>query len=153
MLKRPGQENSNMESTNLKKAMDLCFKFNCILHEALELQQDEVLSIKSCTSLRHFDGMGNLSSSGMIAFWHEVDDLLERFDRGKVKLLPKLHRISMHNQQGYSPRDHHASHHHGPTKHRYWFQRLRDFGANVTVNFIQIFNFQFSYWQHRAKEA
>ena len=107
MIKRPIFANMHEK---LKQAMNLRFKFNRCLHETLEQQNNKVLTIRSCTTPDHFDSMGNLTSKGMIAFWHEVDDLLEHFDRGKVKLDPRLHNFSapvVHKKSDFHYRSHH----------------------------------------------
>ena len=82
-------------------------------------QKFNVLSIKSCTSIEHFDRMGNLSTKGIHNFWKELDDLLDRFDAYKVKLLPRSKKTQMRatpswrtddsamNWQGYKYNHHH----------------------------------------------
>ena len=69
---------------------DLCrlrVKFNEILNESASRQKYNILSIKSCATIKHFDCMDNLSAKGMCNFWEELDDLLDQFDANKVKLL------------------------------------------------------------------
>ena len=90
MIQRIGIPKDNQK---LRVVCDLRFKFNSILHKAVNNQGHLVMSIRSCTTAGHFDGAGNLSNRGKITFWHEVDDLLSRFDKNKVKLLPHLHEI------------------------------------------------------------
>ena len=42
-----------------------------------------------------------LSNKGKFDFWYEMDDLIERFDRQEVKLLPKLHMKKTHQLKSY----------------------------------------------------
>ena len=67
-------------------------KFNDLLNEAAARQEQHIMNIKCCQNFEHFQRSGELSAKGKAAFWAEVDDLLERFDRGKVKLIPKINR-------------------------------------------------------------
>ena len=85
------QQQGTFQDVRMQQILDLHFKFNTMVHEAIARQGNRVLSIRSCTTPDHFDAMGNLSIKGKIDFWHEVDDLLECFDRVEVKLLPRLH--------------------------------------------------------------
>ena len=66
-------------------------KFNEMLNEAAARENAYVMNLHACTTLDHFDRQGNLSSWGKSAFWYEVDDTIERFDRRdpKYKLLPQ----------------------------------------------------------------
>ena len=64
------------DNLKLKSILDLRFKFNFILHAAIENQDHCVMSIRSCATANHFDAVGNLTNRGKIAFWHKVDDLL-----------------------------------------------------------------------------
>ena len=89
MIHRPQQRGMD------KKLVEMCsvkYKFNRILHESIEAQGHRVICIPTCNDAKYFDNHGNLTNVGKINFWREVDDLLERFDRDKVKLLPKLHK-------------------------------------------------------------
>ena len=61
-------------------------KFNLALEDACAKQNQRILQIQSCSSIDHFDTQGNLTSSGKLACWKEIDDLLEQFDRGKISL-------------------------------------------------------------------
>ena len=85
------QQQGTFQDVRMQQILDLHFKFNTMVHEAIARQGNRVLSFRSCTTPDHFDAMGNLSIKGKIDFWHEVDDLLKCFDRGEVKLLPQLH--------------------------------------------------------------
>ena len=93
--------------SKINKICNLRFKFNKILHEAADEQGHKVLSIRECSG-HHFDDLGNLTNTGKIAFWKEMDFLLEEFDNDKIKLLPKLHKISSTNEdRGSAQRQHH----------------------------------------------
>ena len=83
----------------LNRILDLRYQFNLVLHEAAARQNQHVMSIRSCSAADHFDGQGNLSARGQLAFWHEVDNLLECFDRQDIKLLPHLHLKKCNLQQ------------------------------------------------------
>ena len=74
---------------NKKQAIFDCrAKYNDALNNAVSRINHRIMTINSCNTTGHFDVKGNLSTKGKTAFWHEIDDLLDRFDRDKVKLLP-----------------------------------------------------------------
>ena len=87
MIKR----NKMFQQSRIAELCEARLQFNKILHEAIGLQDHRVMSIRTCKSPDDFDALGNLSNQGQIKFWKEIDYLLEKFDRNKVKLLPKLH--------------------------------------------------------------
>ena len=47
-----------------------------------------MMTISSCNTIDHFNKWGNLLMKGKYAFWYEMDELLERFDKDDIKLLP-----------------------------------------------------------------
>ena len=63
-------------------------KFNDALNAGAARIEQHMLTLNSCNTSSHFDNWGKLSHRGRSAIWHEIDDLLERFDEGRVKLLP-----------------------------------------------------------------
>ena len=65
----------------------LCHRFNDHLNDAVAKTNQFILTMSSCNSYDHFDHRRNLSK-GRISLWHELDDLIDRFERNKVKLLP-----------------------------------------------------------------
>ena len=84
-------------------------------------QDQYLLQIKACNTMDHFDSAGMLSSKGKFAFWYEMDDLIEHFNRNQVKLLPKLHLRNLgrsaHNRghqyhHNFTARQGEHSHHH-----------------------------------------
>lgn len=87
MIQRQGK----FDNPRLNKILELRYQFNLVLHEAAARLKQHIMSIRSCSAPDHFDGQGNLSAQGQLAFWHEVDNLLECFDRNDIKLLPWLH--------------------------------------------------------------
>ena len=66
-------------------------KFNDALNTAAEKMGHYIMTINSCSSYNHFDRAGHLSSRGKEEFWLELDNLLERFEKDKVKLKPNPH--------------------------------------------------------------
>ena len=62
-------------------------KFNDALNAGAARIEQHMLTLNSCNTSSHFDIWGKLSHRGRSAIWHEIDDLLERFDEGRVKLL------------------------------------------------------------------
>ena len=85
MIKRVG---SFTESSPMHKATAFWAKFNDTLNDAVAKVEQRILTVNSCCTYDHFDHKGNLSLKGKKAFWLEIDNLLERFDKNKVKLLP-----------------------------------------------------------------
>ena len=74
--------------TKLDQIYGLRSKFNDHLNDMAAQIEQLMLTINSCNTSGHFDRWGNLSQKGKTDLWYEVDDLIERFDIGKVKLLP-----------------------------------------------------------------
>ena len=72
----------------LEEMYNLRPKFNNTLNEAVSKVDQHILTINSCNTSSHFDHKGRLSTKGKAAFWYEMDDLLERFDKKQIKLLP-----------------------------------------------------------------
>ena len=68
--------------------MALRAKCNDALNDCVARLDQNILTINSCNTGSHFTNLGELSSKGKDAFWLELDNLLERFDRKDVKLLP-----------------------------------------------------------------
>ena len=66
----------------------LRLKFNDALNEQAAQHEHRIMTINSCNKPEHFDDKGRLSEKGRNAFWFEINDLLERFDKNEVKLLP-----------------------------------------------------------------
>ena len=88
----------------MSKLCSLRNKFNDILNEEANRHDSKVMFIKSCDKPEHFDHYGNLTGKGKITFWFELDDLLNRFNANKVKLLPKL--TYRKNRQASARTDH-----------------------------------------------
>ena len=63
-------------------------KFNHVLNDAVAKFDPRILTINSCSTFEHFEKKGALSQKGKEEFWMELDDLIQRFDVNKVKLLP-----------------------------------------------------------------
>ena len=84
-------------------------KFNDSLNNAVAKINQHMLTITSCNTSSHFDQWDKLSQKGKIALWYELDELLEKFDEGQIKLLPTP---QLKNKPGASlePQD---WHHHG----------------------------------------
>ena len=61
---------------------------NEALNDAVARYDHRILTINSCNSSSHFDLWGNLSNKGYRSLWYEIDDLLERYDKNAVKLMP-----------------------------------------------------------------
>ena len=78
------------KNSTLEKVFALRAKFNDALNEAVGRTNQRILTINSCNTNTHFDLRGGLSTKGKEAYWAEIDDLLDRFDRNKVKLLPNI---------------------------------------------------------------
>ena len=76
------------ESSRLKAICDLRPCFNDALNAAIAKIKQFMLMVNYCNTYNHYDRLGNLSPHGKEDFWYEIDDLLERFIRNKMKLLP-----------------------------------------------------------------
>ena len=85
MLRKVGLFN---DSSHIAKALQLRTKFNDALNDAVAKVGQHILTINSCNGYEHFNQHGNLSIKGKNNFWWELDDLLERFELSKIKLLP-----------------------------------------------------------------
>ena len=91
MLKRPlvFPRNCSME-----RALSVRNRFNQALNEVPDDFGLNVLSIESCDSPRFFDNLGGLNQMGKEAYFREINSLLAKFDKKKVKLLPKCYKSS-----------------------------------------------------------
>ena len=85
MIKRIGSFNEN---SRIHSLCEFRAKFNNALNDAVAKTGQYMLTINSCNQYQHFDRHGNLSQVGKELFGHEIDDLIDRFDADKVKLLP-----------------------------------------------------------------
>ena len=84
MIRRP----ANLGRAKTQKVYFLRAKFSDALNDAVARIDQHILTINSCNSTEHFDQWGNLTIKGKKAIWYEINDLLERFDKNEVKLLP-----------------------------------------------------------------
>ena len=62
-------------------------KFNDSLNNSAAKIGQRILTINSCSTSAHFDQNGGLSQEGKIAFWYKLDELIECYDKGRVKLI------------------------------------------------------------------
>ena len=83
MLRRIG---SFHPESRIKAVCSLRPKFNDALNDATAKIDQKILTTNSCNTYEHFDKDGNLSPKGKYEFWMELDDLVARFDRDKIKL-------------------------------------------------------------------
>ena len=63
-------------------------RFNDALNDAVAKLNARILTINSCNSYDHFNRNGKLLQKGKEEYWWELDDLLQRFDLNRIKLLP-----------------------------------------------------------------
>ena len=63
-------------------------KFNDSLNNSAAKLNEHMLTINSCNMYEHYQKKGQLSESGWIAYFTELDDLLHRFDTDRIKLKP-----------------------------------------------------------------
>ena len=79
------------EGSKLESICCLRSKFNSALNDAALKYRHRILSTESCNSPDQFDRQGMLTVKGKLNFWHKLDELLERFDKKKIKLEPQVH--------------------------------------------------------------
>ena len=105
MIRRIGKfsEESFMHAASTLKA-----KMNNSMNDTVAKIEQYILTINSCYAYEHFDRVGNLSSKGKNAFWNEISDLINKFEIGKVKLLPNPKNPP--NKAYLASRQHHQSH-------------------------------------------
>ena len=84
IVRRVGNFN---ELSKMYKAAELRVHFNDALNNAVAKISQRILTINSCNAYEDFERGGRLSPKGFKAFWHEVDNLLDRYEWNKVKLL------------------------------------------------------------------
>ena len=85
-------------------------KFAAILNDAISELDQNIMTIISCSSPENDHKWGNPSVKGAKAFWKEVDDLLQKFNLNKIKLVPNQKK----SREFHSP--HHHSHCHKDNK-------------------------------------
>ena len=98
-------------------------RFNDALNDAVTKIDQHMLTINGCNTFDHFAVNRKLSLRGKRDFWLELDNLIDLFDRKKIKLLPNPknlprkwnqgpggnHRISNSSYLQYPAHHHHAS--------------------------------------------
>ena len=77
------------KGSRLARLCTLHSKFNECVNNAAARREAKVLSIRLLSTQDCFDKKALLSIKGKHLYWDELDKLLERFERGKIKLLPK----------------------------------------------------------------
>ena len=85
MLRRVGKY---QEGSHIDKIDSLRAGFNDALNDVVAKIGHYMLTINSCNSYEHYDRAGKLSISGKTNFWCELDELIDRFDANRIKLLP-----------------------------------------------------------------
>ena len=107
MLRRVGKFN---QYSKINGILQLCARFNDSLNDAVAKIDQRILTINSCNSYDHFDRLGNLSSKGKAYFWMELDELIERYEANKIKLLPNPknppRQDSTHRRDDHTPSGH-----------------------------------------------
>ena len=83
MLRRVGKFGDKVSAINALQA-----KFNDALNDSASKINQFILTINSCNQYEHFNHKGGLSECGRELYFQEIDDLLHRFDRDNIKLLP-----------------------------------------------------------------
>ena len=73
-------------------------KFNESINIAADKYDQKVMNVSICSRPDHFDLCGEVSRKGMVAFWRELDHLVERFDKNEIKLRPTPARPSTTQQ-------------------------------------------------------
>ena len=66
--------------SKIAMACSLRNKFNNILNEGASKQGHKIMNLKACCTLTDFDASGNLTLSGKTVLWHEIDDLMARYE-------------------------------------------------------------------------
>ena len=90
MLRRP-------DTFTQESQLDVLFsarsKFNKFLCSAVANVEHHILGIESCSdSTVNFDAFGNLNTRGKWVFWQEMNELMEKFDKKKITLLPRVNK-------------------------------------------------------------
>ena len=65
------------------KMADICkmrSKFNQILNEGARKQEHKIINLRSCYTIDDFDRWGNLTPKAITAIWHEIDNLMDRYE-------------------------------------------------------------------------
>ena len=115
------------EGSEMANICILRAKFNDLLNDAAARNDHFILSVRGLNGPQYFDKYGNLSSKGQKAFWLEIDELIDKFSKNKVKLKPKaiknaLNRKKTTSKQRYYHKQRsshsHYQRHSAPRGHR-----------------------------------
>ena len=79
--------------------------FNNILNDAVARRKHRILSIRSCDKPEHFEKNSSLTDCGRTSFWWELDSLLEWFEMGEIKLLPRRIKNGKKGKNNYDTND------------------------------------------------
>ena len=112
MLKRVG---TFCEQSLINNIVQLRAKMNDALNDIVPKMEHYILTINGCNSYEHFDKAGKLSVKGKNAFWHEMDDLMRRFDVNHLKLLPNPKNPPWQFGRSQHRKDHYNDRHHRNT--------------------------------------
>ena len=116
------------EDSKLAKLCTLHSKFNECINKATAKREAKVLSIRSLTTDDCFDKRAALSIKGKHLFWDELDKLLERFERGELKLIPKATRDNRQSKNARATKDDYranGNNHRVPHEDSYFTQSYR----------------------------
>ena len=113
-----------------------------MLNDAVAKVDHKILTINSCNTYEHFTPAGSLSIKGKKSFLLELDDLLQRFDLDKIKLLPNpknppRNRDTWHDDRS---RSHHPTqfgfeqNHHSSIHHQSSYDQDRHTGQGRTIS-------------------
>ena len=94
MLKYEGKYH---KESHMAGVVALRSKFNHAVNDVAAKIDQLILTVNSCNSYEHFDKGGKLSIAEKKAFWYEIDDLIDRFNRDKIKLKPNPHKKNNRN--------------------------------------------------------
>ena len=81
--------------SNMSAVCGWMSKFNYALNDAVAKNDLNIMTIMSRNGPEHYDRWRNLSEKGKSTFWDEINDLLERFNEGKVKLVPNQRKVQL----------------------------------------------------------
>ena len=78
------------DGSRMDKIISTRSTFNKILCELLAEHDQRILGVKTCASTDCYDLFGEFNQRGKSYYWREVNDLIEKFDKKKIQLLPRI---------------------------------------------------------------
>ena len=97
----------------MEKVCSMRTKFNNLIDEEVAAFDYHVINILACSTEDCFDPQGKLTPKGKRRYWQQLDELIEKFDKKKIALVPQSYgeQNHMRDQERGRERERDQGHH------------------------------------------